>query len=62
MFAAIFLVLMSIMGLCRIIYKFTRFSGESFGMLIAVLFLQQAVKVSCFFLFVRFIQSILTVC
>ena len=29
-------------GACRYIYKFTRFSGELFGMLIATLFLQQA--------------------
>lgn len=31
-------------GACRYIYKFTRFSGELFGMLIATLFLQQAVE------------------
>lgn len=31
-------------GACRYIYKFTRFSGELFGMLIATLFLQQAVQ------------------
>lgn len=31
-------------GLCQYINKFTRFSGELFGMLIAILFMQQAVK------------------
>lgn len=31
-------------GACRYICKFTRFSGELFGMLIATLFLQQAVQ------------------
>ena len=30
--------------MCKYINKFTRFSGELFGMLIAVLFLQQAIK------------------
>lgn len=31
-------------GLCQYINKFTRFSGELFGMLIAILFMQQAFK------------------
>jgi hypothetical protein len=31
---------------CRLIDKFTRFAGELFGMLIAVLFMQVGVKVS----------------
>lgn len=31
-------------GLCQYINKFTRFSGELFGMLIAILFMQQAIK------------------
>jgi hypothetical protein len=44
-FAAIFLILMAVFGICRYIYRFTRLSGETFGMLIAVLFLQQAVLV-----------------
>ena len=42
--AAIMLWLTAISGACRYIYKFTRFSGELFGMLIATLFLQQAVE------------------
>ncbi|KAF5831758.1 hypothetical protein DUNSADRAFT_12628 [Dunaliella salina] len=42
-FAALFLILMSIFGVCRFIYRYTRLSEETFGMLIAVLFLQQAV-------------------
>lgn len=31
-------------GVCKHITKFTRFSGELFGMLIAILFMQQAIK------------------
>lgn len=31
-------------GMCEYITKFTRFSGELFGMLIAILFMQQAIK------------------
>ena len=42
--AAIMLWLTAVSGACRYIYKFTRFSGELFGMLIATLFLQQAVE------------------
>ena len=30
--------------MCEYITKFTRFSGELFGMLIAILFMQQAIK------------------
>lgn len=42
--AAIMLWLTAISGACRYIYKFTRFSGELFGTLIATLFLQQAIQ------------------
>ncbi|CAJ1973746.1 unnamed protein product [Sphenostylis stenocarpa] len=39
------LILLSIFNACTIITRFTRIAGESFGMLITVLFLQQAIKV-----------------
>lgn len=39
-------IVVALSGACRLIDRFTRFSGELFGMLIAILFLQQAVKVS----------------
>ncbi|GMH43262.1 hypothetical protein BSKO_11184 [Bryopsis sp. KO-2023] len=42
--AAVFIFVLSILGTCQLIDKFTRFSGELFGMLIALLFLQQAIK------------------
>ena len=42
--ACAFLALMSVTNLCNGIKWFTRFCGESFGMLIAILFLQQAIK------------------
>ena len=45
-FAGIFLILMSICGMCRIIRLFTLLSGETFSMLVTVLFLQQAITVS----------------
>jgi hypothetical protein len=42
--AALFLTIMSVTNLCSGIKWFTRISGETFGMLIAILFLQQAIK------------------
>ncbi|XP_055818017.1 probable boron transporter 2 isoform X2 [Solanum dulcamara] len=41
---AILLFLLSILGACSIINRFTRLAGELFGMLIAMLFMQQAIK------------------
>ncbi|XVF22029.1 hypothetical protein REPUB_Repub12eG0139200 [Reevesia pubescens] len=38
------LVLLSILGACSIINRFTRVAGELFGLLIAMLFMQQAIK------------------
>lgn len=43
--ASAFIFILSMLGACKFIDKFTRFSGELFGMLIALLFLQQAIKV-----------------
>ena len=43
--AALMILLLAVTGTCVYINQFTRFSGELFGGLIAVLFLQQAVKV-----------------
>ncbi|KAL9662637.1 hypothetical protein QQ045_027470 [Rhodiola kirilowii] len=41
---ALFLFLLAIFNACTIISKFTRVAGELFGMLIAVLFIQETVK------------------
>ncbi|XP_074375258.1 putative boron transporter 7 isoform X1 [Apium graveolens] len=41
---ALMLVLLAIFNACTIIKRFTRIAGELFGMLIAVLFMQEAVK------------------
>ncbi|KAK4768408.1 hypothetical protein SAY87_003549 [Trapa incisa] len=41
---AALLFLMSILGACSIINRFTRVAGELFGLLIAMLFMQQAIK------------------
>ncbi|XP_044501904.1 probable boron transporter 2 [Mangifera indica] len=38
------LFLLAILGACSIINRFTRLAGELFGLLIAILFMQQAVK------------------
>ncbi|KAI5075274.1 hypothetical protein GOP47_0009350 [Adiantum capillus-veneris] len=38
------LLLMSIFGACSLINRFTRVAGELFGLLIAMLFMQQAIK------------------
>ncbi|ESW35208.1 hypothetical protein PHAVU_001G215700 [Phaseolus vulgaris] len=41
---AVLLFLLAILGACSIINRFTRIAGELFGMLIAMLFMQQAIK------------------
>ncbi|XP_038682318.1 LOW QUALITY PROTEIN: boron transporter 1-like [Tripterygium wilfordii] len=41
---AILLFLLAILGACSIINRFTRVAGELFGLLIAMLFMQQAIK------------------
>ncbi|GKV29530.1 hypothetical protein SLEP1_g38451 [Rubroshorea leprosula] len=41
---AILLFLLAIFGACSIINRFTRLAGELFGLLIAMLFMQQAIK------------------
>lgn len=45
---AVLLFFLAILGACSIINRFTRVAGELFGLLIAMLFMQQAVKVSTF--------------
>lgn len=45
LWAAIMMLLLSVSGACSYIHRFTRFSGELFGGLIALLFMQQAIKV-----------------
>jgi hypothetical protein len=46
MWTAAFVMLLALGGSCRAIRSFTRFSGEVFGALIALLFLQVGIKVS----------------
>ncbi|WZZ47961.1 hypothetical protein YC2023_048068 [Brassica napus] len=41
---ALMLFVMAICGACSIINRFTRVAGEQFGLLIAMLFMQQAIK------------------
>lgn len=43
---AFLLFLLAILGACSLINRFTRVAGELFGLLIAMLFMQQAIKVS----------------
>jgi len=42
--AALFIVILAAINACKYIHTFTRFSGELFGLLIAVLFFQQGVR------------------
>lgn len=42
---ALLLFLLAILGACSIINRFTRLAGELFGLLIAMLFMQQAIRV-----------------
>lgn len=46
LWTSLLLILLAIFNACDIINKFTRIAGELFGMLINVLFIQQAAKVS----------------
>lgn len=46
MWTAFLLLLLAVLGACSIINRFTRVAGELFGLLIAMLFMQQAIKVS----------------
>ncbi|KAK9117180.1 hypothetical protein Sjap_016127 [Stephania japonica] len=41
---AVLLFLLAVLGACSIINRFTRIAGELFGLLIAVLFMQQAIR------------------
>jgi choline-glycine betaine transporter len=43
---ALLLFLLAVLGACSIINRFTRVAGELFGLLIAMLFMQQAIKVN----------------
>ena len=45
---ALLLFILAILGACSIINRFTRVAGELFGLLIAMLFMQQAIRVSVF--------------
>jgi len=51
MWTAILLFLLAILGACSIINRFTRLAGELFGLLIAMLFMQEAIKVRDMFEF-----------
>lgn len=44
MWTAFLLFMMAILGACSIINRFTRIAGELFGLLIAMLFMQQAIR------------------
>lgn len=46
MWTAFLLIVLAVLGACSIINRFTRMAGELFGLLIAMLFMQQAIKVS----------------
>ncbi|CAI0398608.1 unnamed protein product [Linum tenue] len=44
MWTALLLFLLAVLGACSIINRFTRVAGELFGLLIAMLFMQQAIR------------------
>ena len=60
MWTAILLFLLSILGACSIINRFTRLAGELFGLLIAMLFMQQAIKVRTTFEMNYLIESLIS--
>lgn len=43
LWAGVFIAILAVLNTCSFIDKFTRFSGELFGMLIGILFMQQAI-------------------
>ncbi|KAL9272823.1 putative boron transporter 2 [Drosera capensis] len=48
---ALLLFLLAVLGACSIINRFTRVAGELFGLLIAMLFMQQAIRASILVIF-----------
>ena len=57
MWTALLLFLLAVLGACSIINRFTRVAGELFGLLIAMLFMQQAIRVSMHYDFILFGES-----
>lgn len=55
MWTSFLLFLLAVLGACSIINRFTRVAGELFGLLIAMLFMQQAIKVSSKIYFILFL-------
>lgn len=51
MWTSLILFVLAICGACSIINRFTRVAGELFGLLIAMLFMQEAIKVTIFCIF-----------
>lgn len=59
---AILLFLLAILGACSIINRFTRLAGELFGLLIAMLFMQEAIRVrTILFLFSHFSGKVIEI-
>lgn len=54
---ALLLFLLAILGACSIINRFTRLAGELFGLLIAMLFMQQAIRVSIYYFSIAHIMQ-----
>lgn len=48
---SLILFVLAICGACSIINRFTRVAGELFGLLIAMLFMQEAIKVTRFYIY-----------
>lgn len=46
LWTGLLLFLLAILGACSFINRFTRLAGELFGILIAMLFMQEAIRVS----------------
>lgn len=61
---SLILFVLAICGACSIINRFTRVAGELFGLLIAMLFMQQAIKVTRFasFYFIFLTKKLDLVC
>lgn len=46
LWTGLLLFLLAVLGACTFINRFTRLAGELFGILIAMLFMQEAIRVS----------------
>jgi hypothetical protein len=58
LWTGLLLFLLAVLGACTFINRFTRLAGELFGILIAMLFMQEAIRVSKRAFFINYIHNL----